>query len=126
MGYWTYFEGELQIELKEPHLTNLQMNISQKFDNKDAVIVNEGYLKVDDEWKDGSGLMEDIILFIQKYGVLKSGDISCKGEDSQDVWEIFISDKKPFIREIGKIVTLNRSSRKEKYGSSQNSVTEIK
>jgi hypothetical protein len=126
MGYWTYFEGNLQIQLKEPHLSNLQIIISQKLNNKDSLIVNENYLKVDDEWKDVSGFMEEVVLFIHKYGVLISGDISCKGEDPKDIWEIFISHKKPFIREIGKMVTLDRSSRKEEYGFSQNSITEIK
>ena len=124
MGYWTYFKGELEIQLKEPNLTDLKTIITQKFNNKDVVIVNENCLKVDDEWKD-SGLMEDIVLFIQKYGKLYSGTISCNGEDSQDVWKIFISDNKPFIREKGKFTTLNRSLRKEKYGSSQKSVVEI-
>jgi hypothetical protein len=126
MGYWTYFEGNLQIQLNEPHLSNLQTIISQKFTNKESIIVDENFLKVDDEWKDGSGFMEEVVLFIQERGVLISGDISCKGEDPKDIWEIFISHKKPFIREIGKMVTLDRSFRKEEYGFSQNSITEIK
>jgi hypothetical protein len=113
MGYSTIFYGKLNIQLNEPHLTTLKTHLSQVFDNKEVIVVNESSLTVDDEWKD-NGLMEESALFIEKHGELISGTIRCEGEDSKDVWEIFVSDSQLFIREIGNSITLNRSTRKEK------------
>ena len=111
MGYLTYFEGQLEIELKDPYLNKLQDFISNTFKDKNAVIIVENSLKVNDEWNNGSGIMEEIVLFIERFGKIISGSISCAGEDSKDVWEILILDNKPYIREQGTMLTLSRSSR---------------
>lgn len=115
MGYETYFEGEMKIELKEPHLSNLKAKLSEIFHNRAVDMnINENKLLVNDEWKNGNGTMEKIVLYIEKYGKLFSGTIFCFGEDSKDKWEILIDGNKSFIREVGDYMTLNRSERKQR------------
>lgn len=116
MSYYTWFNGKLEIELKEPYLQELQAYLSNEFSANVRIVVTEDSLKVADEWKD-SGLMEKVVLFIAEHGKLISGSIRCNGEDSKDVWEIFVEGNQPFIRELGKTMTLNRSERKEKMAS---------
>lgn len=108
MGYWTYFEGELDIQLEEQHVTNLQNIISEYFGVKKVIEVNTNVLKVADEWKD-SGLMGKVVRFIQDNGQLKTGSIHCHGEDPQDVWNICISENEAFIEERGIRMTLSRT-----------------
>lgn len=100
MSYCTYFTGEMDIELKGKPLKDLQQYLSENMKQKDAIIVDEESLKVDAEWKD-CGLMQKIILFIYQKGTINSGRILCEGEDKTDIWQIFIWDKKPFMKEIG-------------------------
>lgn len=125
MSYSTYFKGELTIELNKTHLAVLKEELSRKFNNKEVIRIDENSVSVDDEWKD-SGLMEYVVLFINKYGKLFAGSISCHGEDQKDVWEIFILKNKPFLHEHGTAETLHRSTRKEHYVFSHDSVVEIK
>lgn len=111
VAYYTYFEGQLAIELKEPQLSELRKTLAEQFNNKEVIMVDETSLKVNDEWKDIS-LMERVVLFIQENGKLLSGSIRCDGEDPKDVWEIVISNNKPFLRELGSHVTLARTESK--------------
>lgn len=112
MAYYTYFNGKLDIELKEPHLTILQTDISQNFENSKVEIkVDEHSFTVEGDISNGNGIIEEIVLFIQQYGVLKSGTIRCDGEEQNDIWEIVISDSKPIVNEIGKVTTLSRAER---------------
>ena len=121
MGYYTYFQGEIKIELNEPHVSKLQNKLLEDFNGKDVIKVNEHSLTVNDEWKNGR-LMENTLLFIKEHGKLLSGKILCSGEDQDDVWEIFISDGKPHICEIGTAMTLARS---EHFKDPEASVVEI-
>ncbi|MCK2000074.1 hypothetical protein MZM54_01580 [[Brevibacterium] frigoritolerans] len=113
MGYQTYFIGEMEIELGTQHLSNLKANLSHTFGSKNTVIVEENFLKIDDEWKNG-GSLENIILFIEKYGKLISGTIKCYGENSTDVWEVIIKENKPFYREVGSSLTSHRATRRQR------------
>lgn len=124
VGYSTYFMGSLEIELKEPYLYVLQSYISKTFSMSDVIIVQEHSLRVNDEWKD-SGLMQNVVWFIEKYGTLHSGSIRCDGEDSKDVWAIEIVDGKPVVQEIGTSITLNRAEREGVEGLTERFQQEI-
>lgn len=125
MGYYTFFTGRLEIELKEQRLHELKVYLSQEFNDKEVILVTDTLLTVDAEWKD-SGLMEHVVLFISKHGKLLAGSISCHGEDSKDLWEIYISDDhKPYLREHGSFMTLNRSMRIDKYSKGQKDMKEM-
>lgn len=116
MSYLTYFKGELDIQLNETHLNELKTYLSQNFEGKEVIVVEENSLVVDDEWKNGS-LMEKVVLFIQEHGQLNSGRILCEGEDPKDIWEIIIVDNKPMIRELGKVITYSRAMFKDSVNS---------
>lgn len=108
MGYYTYFEGKMDIELKEESLKEIQEFIQKEMNNGREIVLEKHTLSVDGEWKD-SGLMEKVVLFIQDKGKLNEGKIVCHGEDTDDVWEILIKDNKAYLREIGNSYTWSRT-----------------
>lgn len=112
MGYSTYFNGKMEIELEGTPLENLQKYLSENMKDKNAIIIDEKSLVVEGEWKD-CGLMQSIVLFVEQNGKLNSGCILCSGEDHKDVWEISINENKPFMKELGTATTLSRSESKE-------------
>ena len=118
LSYYTYFEGKIEFELKEEYLNELKKTISEGLRKKTSIFANENSLEVNDEWKD-QGFMENIVLYIQKYGTLLSGKILCHGEDQKDIWEIFILDNKPYVREIGTAIRPNRTRIEEWIDSKQ-------
>jgi hypothetical protein len=88
VGYWTYYSGEVEYELDEIYVKILQSWIHLRLGENPSFTFGPLKLEVQDEWKNHNYLMEDILLFIEKYGKVVSGNIYCSGEESYDVKEI--------------------------------------
>lgn len=118
MGYWTYFTGEMKIELPKKQVDVINLWIKIGFSHEPKFSISETSLFVEDEWKNGIGYIEDILLFIEKNGKLISGEIYCSGEEENDKKYLVVHDgylkKKVFdyavedseTLDTGKLITL--------------------
>jgi hypothetical protein len=84
MAYWTYFSGELEIQLSEPYVEVIKAHIENVFASQRQFKITQSHLEVGDEWKNGYGFFEDILLFIAQNGKLISGEIYVSGEERDD------------------------------------------
>ena len=83
MSYWTSYKGEMKISLAQVYVDVLNAYAAMLIPSRN-IEVTTSQIKMEDSWNNNHVLLEDILCFIEKYGVLTSGKIYCSGDAYYD------------------------------------------